>query len=97
MMNVMLEGSSFDLIVGVKAYPVSYHWQYEIQGNHHSRPVFVGEINAAKGGRAPTWPQTPGALFRAMLDVLRTVHYDRETGWNRLGESDEGNEAQNLP
>eukprot|EP00434_Breviolum_minutum_P026939 symbB.v1.2.023815.t1/scaffold2211.1/size85686/2 len=38
-----------------------------------------------------------GALFRAMLDVLRTVHYDRETGWNRLGESDEGNEAQNLP
>jgi len=32
-----------------------------------------------------------------MLDVLRTVHYDRETGWNRLGESDEGNEAQNLP
>ncbi|CAK9108871.1 unnamed protein product, partial [Durusdinium trenchii] len=26
-----------------------------------------------------------GALFRAMLDVLRTVHYDRETGWNRMG------------
>ena len=25
----------------------------------------------------------PGPLFRAMLDVLRTVHYDRETGWNR--------------
>ena len=28
--------------------------------------------------------QQPGALFRAMLDVLRTVHYDRETGWNRF-------------
>ena len=36
-------------------------------------------------------PDQPGALFRAMLDVLHTVHYDRETGWNRpLKKSDEG-------
>ena len=32
---------------------------------------------------SPNERRHAGALFRAMLDVLRTVHYDRETGWNR--------------
>ena len=49
------------------------------------------QIDAEKGADKPhlrgQGSQIPelssGALFRAMLDVLRTVHYDRETGWNR--------------